>query len=104
MAHFLLLFSYRSFTGDFYVESGGSAVGSSLDLWKYANMILGFGNIALFSTAALTQVLAMASIAVEINGIVWNYGFRLGVFLQFTFFFLDMLAKDQIGSLIFDSS
>ena len=79
----------RPLTGDFFSEKDGSQVGQSLVLWRVANLTASFGNGAIYATAAVTQILAMAGLATGLNKMVWEYGVFLGS-LTFTLAYLSI--------------
>ena len=70
----LRLFRYRSITG-FY---DGGEMGGKTNYWKFANLIEGYGVLAVLSIAAITQLLSFAGIAVGLNILVWTFGVGFG--------------------------
>jgi len=87
----LQLFRYRA-QSDFYSD-GDIVLGTNY--WRIANYIRGYGGLAIWSLAALTQLLSVASIANDVNMVVWQYGVGYsGTLLEFVAFMFDYAAYD----------
>ena len=64
-----------------YYSADSGRVPASVGTTDYAglaHMIGGYGGLALWSVAAITQILSMAGIAAGVNMMVWHYGLEWG--------------------------
>lgn len=57
-----------------YYAYGDAAWNNGTNWWKIYNMIGCYAGLALWSVAAITQLLSMGGIAADINLMVWGYG------------------------------
>jgi hypothetical protein len=59
-------------------EDQAEVIYTTVDYFKWAHYIGGYGNIALWSVAAITQLMSNFGIATDINLMVWIYGVFMG--------------------------
>jgi hypothetical protein len=73
----------------------GEMKSGDTNLWSLAHKLGHYSSIAIFGMAAVTQILAMAGIAVDINGMVWHYGVHLVLYaIENVATILNVLAYD----------
>lgn len=63
---------------------------------RQAGQILAYGNLAIYGSAMITQLLSMLGIAVAVNGMVWWYGVAMGtgiVTLIASYYFMAGMQK-----------
>ena len=88
-----------SSTKGFYSNWDNAFTISISNYWQYANMLLQYSRIAIFSAAFITQLLAMLGIAAPINTLVWSYGvFMLMSFINGSYLFAMFFAYETIAS------
>ena len=78
---------------------------SATNFWKLANMIHGYGGLAILGTAYLFQLLATFGIAKNLNYLIWYYlvGFG-GMLFDNTYMVLLYLAYDAAHKLLTDNT
>ena len=85
------LFRYESRSG--YFDSGDI---SGQNYWKVANKVNGFGQLGIWSLAAITQLLSLFGIAPTVNMMVWQYGVGVGIDLVFlSYAVLEFIAYEN---------
>ena len=73
------------------------AAGLGTNYWQYANMVLQYGRIAVFSVAFITQLLTMLGIAAPINTLVWTNGvFMLMTTINIVYLLIMGYAYDTV--------
>ena len=83
-----------------------SVIGTSkTNFWKLANMIHGYGGLAVLGSAYIFQLLATFGIAKSLNYLVWYYGVGLiGVLYDNVYLVLMYLAYNAAQTYLTDNT